>query len=191
MRYTLTILTLAAVGSACLLSGALSTRPKAPFDGYFVMQQNGVVPFEGVSGDGPEHYPLTNWLTVTSDSSPKVITSYLLAPQNSTAAPGQMWFFGSASYVNKAKVFTHPAQTNEPWSMPEWKTTNYWPMVSQHSELIYVIAIEKATAGRSKGQDVYAHCRVRLWGSTTAYVESDSWLLVSELTNTATLLKSR
>ena len=153
------------------------------------MRSNGSVPYEGVLHEGHGNYPLTNWLTVTSDSSPKIITSYLKPKQDSTAAPGQLWFFGAASYVNKEKVFDHPAETNEYWSIQGYQTTNYWPEVAHQAELVYVMAIEKLTAGRDKGSDYYAHCRVRMWSGTTAYVESDSFLLVSELTNNATLLK--
>lgn len=165
---------------------------RGPLGGYSIVLSNGVLPICGVylwgKGAFPltKAFPLTNWLSVTSDSSPKVITSILKSQRTSVAAPGQRWVSASASYINTPEVHEHIGETNGIWSFETYKTTNDWPQIANSVALIYVSWIEKADGGRVKGLDYYAHCRVRLWNHTM--VESDAILLLSSLTNDCTLL---
>lgn len=182
----LIILALAAVGTACLPSGVKSL---SPLSGYYITQANGLFPIAGVMHDVRGEYSLTNWVAVTNDSYPKIVTVYLKPSIESTATAGQVWVNSFGCYINTPKVTVHRAETNEMWSIPEWRSTNDWPELAHHAELIYVYSIEKAGAGEVKGRDYYARCRVRMWSGTTAYTESDSTLLLSYLTNTATLLR--
>lgn len=193
------LMTLVVVGASCHVK-----NKESPLAGYYIESGNGIIPTPSVWHDrsgtnwigGRGAYPLTNWISVTSDSSPKIITSYLKSPRNSTAAPGQVWVSGVACYVNTPEVFVWPAETNvskvgsNTWVSVsyEHRSTNDWPMLTHHSELIYVQWIEKAPGGRHKGLDSYAHCRVRQWVNSSL-VESDAVLLLSEMTNTATLLQ--
>lgn len=162
----------------------VSNNSQSPLAGYRPMQQNGIVPIESVMRDGHGEHRFTNWHSVTSDSAPKIITSYLKAPKDSRVAPGQVWVSSSASYVNTPEVFVRPRETNEIFGeiavFAESRITNDWPQLIYHTDLIYVRSIEK---------NYYARCRVRMWSNTSAYVEGESNLLLSLLTNNATLLK--
>lgn len=171
-----------------LIAGGCLAATVDPLDGYFIMQSNGIPSMSGVYRQGHGEYHLTNWLSVTSSSSPRVITTILKAPRNTIAANGQIWVGSSASYINIPEVNVHPGKTNEMWSMPTYSTTNDWPQIASSTSLIFVRSIEKAKAGRVAGLDCYARCRVRLWNDT-AYLESDAWLLLSSLTNNCTLLQ--
>lgn len=158
-----------------------------PLDGYFIMQSNGIPSMSGVYRQGHGEYHLTNWLSVTSSSSPRVITTILKAPRNAIAAKGQIWVGNSASYINIPEVNMHVGETNEGWTFSTYSTTNDWPQIASSTSLIFVRSLEKANAGRVEGQDYYARCLVRLW-SDTAFVESEALLLLSCLTNNCTLL---
>lgn len=170
-----------------LVAGCLA-EPVDPLDGYFISQSNGIPSMSGVYHQGHGEHHLTNWLSVTSSSSPRVITTILNAPRNTIAVSGQIWVSVSASYINTPEVNVHQGETNEMWSMPTYSTTNDWPQIASSTSLIFVRSIEKAKAGRVAGLDYYARCRVRLWNDT-AYLESDAWLLLSSLTNNCTLLQ--
>lgn len=148
-----------------------------PLDDYFIMQLNSIPSMSGVYRQGHGNYDLTNWLSVTSSSSPRVITTILKAPRNAIAAKSQIWVGNSASYINIPEVNVYVGKTNEGWEMPTYSTTNDWPQIASATSLIFVRSIEKA----------YARCRVRLW-SDSAFVESEATLLLSSLTNSCTLL---
>lgn len=178
---------LLAVLIAVLTFGCAKIESDSPLHGYWVMMGNGITPIDGVMRDGYGNCPIANWVCITSDVSPKIITSYLKPAKLDTAAPGQVWVNSSAIYVNTPESYVWPRSKDASFSQV-WATNN-WPMLNSHTELIYVLAIEKATGGEVKGTDYYAHCRVRMWSGTTAYVESDSTLILSYLTNNATLLK--
>lgn len=180
------------VGFAIVASRA-DPKSNSPLAGFWPMQHNGITPLESVMRDGHGEHRFTNWHSVTSDSAPKIITSYLKAPKDSRVAPGQVWVSSSASYVNTPEVFVRPRETNEIFGeiavFAESRITNDWPQLTYHTDLIYVRSIEKGTYGIVKGMDYYARCRVRMWSNTSAYVEGESNLLLSLLTNNATLLK--
>ena len=79
------------------------------------------------------------------------------------------------------QVFIHAAINDGLFSLPERRTTNDWPEINGHSELIQVLGFDNG----------YARCLVRFQGhGTTAHgSERESWLVVSCLTNNATFLR--
>lgn len=160
-----------------------------PLNGIFLLRNwnDVVIPISSVK-IGSSEVPLTNWLTVTSSSSPRVITSILKSPCTSTAAIGQMWVSASACYINTPEVHVRTGETNSFLIVPTYSTTNDWPAISWNAAMIFVRSFEKSQAGSQlEGQDCYARCRVRLW-IDTAYVESNATLLLSSLTNQCTLI---
>lgn len=172
--------------AACVTFFALSARNGAssPLDGYMIVQSNGVAPFVSISVDGRRDVPLTNWMIVTSDTSPKVITAILRSPKNTIARPGQVWVSGEASYLNVPSVFEFPGDT----TYGGFKHTNDWPEITRSTQLVYVKSIHKAEGGWLAGQDYYARCHVRIWNHS-AYLDGESWLLLSFITNRGTLIR--
>lgn len=160
-----------------------------PLADYFISQSNGSPSMSGVYHQGHGEHHLTNWLSVTSSSAPRVITTILKAPRTSIAAKGQIWVSDTSCYINLPEVTVWPGATNDLGGMPTYTATNDWPRIANATSLVFVREIVKADAGRVKGLDYYARCRVRLWNDS-AFVQSEALLLLSSLTNSHTLLPS-
>lgn len=164
-------------------------KPASPLNGYWLLHSNGpLVPFNAIDHEHKGWCPV-EWAYFTNDSLPKIVTAYTVPSKMAIAASGQYWASGLASYINIPKASIYPGETNEFWHTEDHFITNHWPELNHNAELIYVREIEKCKLGRNKGEDLYARCRVRMWSGTTAYIEGEAWLLCSELTNKATLLR--
>lgn len=169
----------------CLAFSSCTSSTQSPLEGYFIEMGSGVTPVIGIWKEHNPSYKFSNWLSVTSDTTPRVITSYLKAPRTNCIAVGQLWVASNAIFVNTPEIVLHAGRTNSGYRFESYWRTNDWPEVSAYTELIYVRSIEMTTNGLAD----YAKCRVRVWTSATVFAESEAILLVSCLTNRATLIK--